>query len=122
MKHLEKSFQRGPDDEFMRPSFGGANMGALAGSVSGAIGGLFALGIAPAIVSHNAALLFETPILGLASFCISGGLGWLIGGQIGPRIGKRFRFNLAEIIGGSIGGLVPVIALVFLGWYMVTPH
>ncbi len=122
MKHLEKSFQRGPHDEFMRPSFGGANMGALAGSVSGAIGGLFALGIAPAIVSHNAALLFETPILGLASFCISGGLGWLIGGQIGPRIGKRFRFNLAEIIGGSIGGLVPVIALAFLGWYMVTPH
>src|SRR5436190_9256190 len=106
----------------MSPSIGGANMGALAGSIAGAIGGLFALGIAPAIISHNPALLFETPILGLASFFISGGLGWLIGGQIGPRISKKFRFSLTEIIAGSIGGLVLVIALVLLGWYMVTPY
>src|SRR5689334_14967057 len=106
----------------MSPSIGGANMGALAGSIAGAIGGLFALGIAPAIISHNPALLFETPILGLASFFISGGLGWLIGGQIGPRISKKFRFGLAEIIGGLAGGLMPVIGLALWGWYMVTAH
>jgi hypothetical protein len=119
---LGKPFQTVPQDEFMSPSFGGANMGALAGSVAGAIGGLFALGIAPAIISHNPALLFETPILGLASFFISGGLGWLIGGQVGPRIGNKLRFGLAEVIGGAAGGLVPVIALALLGWYLVTPH
>ena len=102
----------------MSPSFGGANMGALAGSIAGAIGGLFALGIAPAIISRNAALLFETPILGLGSFLISGGLGWLIGGQLGPRLSQRFRFGPAEIIGGSVGGLVPVIAFALWGWYL----
>src|SRR5262245_42351938 len=99
----------------MSPSFGGANMGALAGSIAGAIGGLFALGI----ISRNAALLFETPILGLVSFLISGGLGWIIGGQTGPRLGQRFRFGPTEIIGGSVGGLVPVVALALWGWYMV---
>jgi hypothetical protein len=103
----------------MSPSFGGANMGALAGSIAGAIGGLFALGIGPALISRNAALLFETPILGLASFLISGGLGWIIGGQLGPRLGQRFRFGSGEIIAGSVGGLVPVIALALWGWYMV---
>ena len=103
----------------MSPSFGGANMGALAGSIAGAIGGLFALGIAPAIISRNAALLFETPILGLASFLISGGLGWLIGGQLGPRLSQRVRFRPAEIIGGSVGGLMPVIALALWGWHMI---
>jgi hypothetical protein len=106
----------------MSPSFGGTNMGALSGSIAGAIGGLFALGIAPAITSHNPAMLFETPVLGLISFFISGGLGWLIGGQLGPRMARRFTFNQAEIIGGSAGGLMPVIALALWGWYMVASH
>ena len=106
----------------MSPSFGGASVGALAGSIAGAIGGLFALGIAPALISRNPALLFETPMLGLVSFLISGALGWIIGGQIGPRLGKRIRFGPAELIAGLLGGLVPVMMLALLGWYVVTAH
>jgi hypothetical protein len=97
-------------------------MGALAGSIVGAIGGLFAVGIAPAIIDRNAALLFETPILGLISFFISGGMGWLIGGQSGPRLAQKFTARQTEIIGGSLGGLVPVAAIALWGWYMVSPH
>jgi hypothetical protein len=102
----------------MNPSFGGANIGALAGSATGAIGGLFSLGIAPAIIGHNPALLFETPILGLISFLICGGLGWLIGGQIGPRIAAKLNFSFAEITGGLLGGLIPAGLVTLLGWYL----
>jgi len=106
----------------MSPSLGAASMGALAGSVVGAIGGLFALGIAPAVIGRNPALLFQTPILGLISFFICGGLGWLIGGQLGPRASRQFNFSLAEILAGSAGGLIPVVAIAAWGWYMVTQH
>ena len=72
-----------------RPSFAEANMGALVGAIVGATGGLFAVGIAPAVIDRNVALLFDTPILGLICFTISGPLGWLIGGQLGPRQQRR---------------------------------
>ena len=97
-------------------------MGALAGSIAGAIGGLFALGIAPAIISKNPALLFDTPILGLISFFFSGGLGWLIGGQLGPRLAQKIEARQTEIIGGLLGGLVPVALIALWGWYMVSAH
>ena len=41
----------------MKPGLGEANLGALVGAVVGATGGLFAVGIAPAIMAKNAALL-----------------------------------------------------------------
>ncbi len=104
----------------MTPSFGEASMGALSGLIAGAIGGLVALGVAPALINHNPALLFETPILGLVSFCVSGAFGWLIGGQLGPRVRKKFEFSLAEVIGGLVGGLLPVVGIALLGWYLVT--
>ena len=106
----------------MNPSFGGASTGALVGLIAGAIGGLFALGIAPAVIGRNPALLLDTPILGLISFFVSGALGWLIGGQLGPRIAQKFDVRQAEIIGGLVGGLVPVAAIALWGWYMVTAH
>jgi len=40
----------------MRPGLGEPNLGALVGAVVGAIGGLFAVGIAPAIIDRNLAV------------------------------------------------------------------
>ena len=97
-------------------------MGALMGAIVGATGGLFAVGIAPAVIDRNAALLFGTPILGLICFFISGTLGWLIGGQLGSRLGDKFQPRSAELVGGVLGGLVPVTLIALWGWYMVTPH
>jgi hypothetical protein len=101
-----------------KPGFGEGNMGALAGAVIGAIGGLFAIGIGPAIASNNVRLLVGTPILAIFSLVICGILGWVIGGQIGPRLGGKFNTQRAETIGGIIGGLVPVVLVALLGWYM----
>jgi hypothetical protein len=103
-----------------KPGFGEANMGALAGAVIGAIGGLFAIGVGPAIAAKNIRLLVGTPILAIVCLLVSGPLGWLIGGQLGPRLGGKFNTQRAETIGGIIGGLVPVILIAFWGWYMTT--
>src|SRR2546423_1071479 len=102
------------------PGIGEANLGAMAGAVVGAIGGLFALGIAPAILTHNPAYLVGMPILGLASLAVCGIIGWLLGGQVGYRIGDRLRSERAEIITGALSGLIPVLFVVWLGWYMST--
>jgi hypothetical protein len=101
-----------------RPGIGEASHGALAGAVVGGIGGLFAVGLAPAIIFHNPALLFGTPILGVICWVVSLPTGWLIGGQIGPRLGSLFRSERIEILGGVVGGLVPVALIAFWGWYM----
>lgn len=101
-----------------KPAFGEANMGALAGAVIGAIGGLFAIGIGPAIAAQNIRLLVGTPILAIISLLVCGPLGWIIGGQIGPRLGGKFQTQRAETIGGVIGGLIPVLLVVLWGWYM----
>ena len=84
------------------PSLGEANSGAAIGAIVGAIGGLFAIGIAPAISERKIALLFATPILSLISWLVSGLLGWLIGGQLGPRFGNLFRNRRAELFGGAL--------------------
>jgi|ERR1041385_4008012 hypothetical protein len=100
------------------PGFGEANLGAMAGAIVGGIGGLFALGVAPAIIARNPAYLVEMPILGLASLAVCGIVGWLLGGQIGYRIGDRLRSEKAEIITGGLSGLIPVILAILFGWYM----
>src|SRR3954463_8788559 len=100
-----------------KPSFGEANTGSVIGVVVGAIGGLFAVGIAPAIAEQKLALLFGTPILAVISWLISGLAGWLIGGQLGPRLGDLFRNRQAEAVGGALGGLLPVILIALWGWY-----
>ncbi len=98
------------------------NLGGLAGAVVGSVGGLFGVGLARAVIGGNLALLFGTPILGMIAFVVSGGTGWLLGSQLGPRLGARFRSQRAEITGGVFGGLVPAILIALWGWYMVTPH
>jgi hypothetical protein len=105
-----------------RPRIGEANLGALTGAVVGATGGLFALGIAAAILNRDPARLFATPTLGVAGFVISGLIGWLLGGQLGPRLEGLLGERNGGIIGGVIGGLLPVTAIALLGWYLVTPH
>jgi hypothetical protein len=102
------------------PPFGEANMGALVGAVVGATGGLFAVGVGPAIASRNLALLFLYPTLGLASCLVSGPVAWLLGGQIGPRLGEVVRSQRGEVLGGILGGLIPFIAVCWWGWYMCT--
>ena len=98
------------------------NVGGLIGAVVGSLGGLFAVGVARAIVGGHIALLFGTPILGLLGFLVSGGTGWLLGSQIGPRMGARFDSARFEIAGGVIGGLIPAVLIALWGWYMITPH
>ena len=102
-----------------KPGLGEASQGALAGAVVGAIGGLFAVGLAPALIYRHLAILFSTPILGLICCAVSGPIGWLVGGQLGPRLGDRFRSDRAEMVGGVLGGLVPIILVALFGWYMV---
>jgi hypothetical protein len=105
-----------------RPGIGEVNLGALVGVVVGAIGGLFAVGVAPAILFRNPALLFATPLLGIISWIISGIAGWIIGGQIGPRLEERLGERNGSYIGGTIGGLVPIISIALWDWYMVAGH
>ena len=98
---------------------GEANLGALVGVAVGSIGGLFAVGLAPAILNHDLKELFAARALGLAGFVISAPIGWLIGGQLGPRLERRFGDRAGGIVGGAIGGLAPVVSLALWSWYMV---
>ncbi len=104
----------------MKPSFGESNLGALVGAIVGATGGLFAVGIAPAILERKLAMLFLYPAIGFICMLISGAIGWLLGGQIGPRFGDKYNTQTAEITGGAIGGMIPVILIACWGWYMKT--
>jgi hypothetical protein len=100
-------------DEFGRP-----NLGGMAGAVVGAIGGLFALGVIPAIIMRDVRLVFNTPILNLFCWLISLPVGWFMGGLLGRPLGARFRSERVEIAGGAVGGLVPVVLILLLGWYL----
>ena len=101
-----------------KPGFGEASLGAVAGTTVAGIGGLFAIGIAAAIIKPDATLLFQTPVLSVISWLLSVPAGWLVGGQIGPRIGDRFRSTKVEVIAGGLGGLIPVVIVALAGWYL----
>ena len=101
-----------------KPTLGQANLAALIGVVIGSILGLFALGLVPAIITRQPGYLAIAPKLNIISFFICGGAGWVLGGQIGPRIHQPFGPRNAHIIGGIIGGLAPVIAVAAIGWYL----
>ncbi len=104
----------------MKPSFGESNLGALVGAIVGATGGLFAVGIAPALLERKLAILFNYPTLGLACMIVSGAIGWVLGGQVGPRLAEKFASAKAEVTGGVLAGLLPVILVACWGWYMKT--
>ncbi len=101
-----------------KPGLGEANLGAVAGAVVAGIGGLFAVGLAKAITEQSLVVLFKTPILNLLSWLISTPFGWILGGQVGPRLGQLFNSPKAEVVGGALGGLLTVTAMAFLGWYL----
>ena len=61
--------------------------------------------------------LVRWPKLNLFSFFLSGTLAWLIGGQVGPQLQRLLGEKNGYIAGGIIGGMIPVAALVALGWY-----
>jgi hypothetical protein len=97
---------------------GQANLAALIGGSIGSITGLFAMGIMPAILEHDLHRLMSQPNLSLFCFFVGGVVGWLAGGQIGPRIEKPRAVPRAHIVGGVIGGLIPFGCLVLLGWFL----
>jgi hypothetical protein len=103
-----------------RPSIGEPNLAALIAAVIGCMGGLFALGIAPAIITRSPQYLAAYPKLNVISFFLCGSIGWLIGGQIGPRLEKLCGLQPGMIVGGIAGGLLPVGGIVALGWYLCT--
>jgi len=97
-----------------KPGFGEANLGAVAGAVTGAIGGLLAVGIPMAIAGRDPALLVIFRNLAMMGFIICVPVGWLLGGQIGPRSTGLLGEQRGELIGGILGGLLPVLGL--MGW------
>ena len=105
-----------------KPRFGETNPGAIVGAAVGSIGGLFAVGIAPAILNHNLRELLATRNLGVAGFIVSAPVGWLIGGQLSPRLERWLGERTGGYVSGVIGGLAPVAGIALWSWYMVTRH
>ncbi len=103
-----------------KPSFGQANLAALIALAVGSILGLFALGSIAAIVAREPQWLAVAPKANIFSFFVCGAVGWLLGGQIGPRLEKLLGLRNGHIVGGIVGGLVPVAIVAGYGWYLAT--
>jgi len=101
-----------------KPSFAEPNLAAMIAAVIGSICGLFALGIAPALITGNPRFLAAVPTLNVICFFLCGVFGWLLGGQLGPRLEGLFGEKNGYIIGGILSGLLPVLAVIAFGWYM----
>ncbi|MCU0771864.1 MAG: hypothetical protein MUE94_08885 [Verrucomicrobia bacterium] len=105
----------------MKPgSLGEPHIAALIGSSIGSITGLFAIGIAPAILEQNARLMIAHPTIGLLCFVVGGVVGWIAGGLLGSTLGRTRGFQQGYITGGVIGGTLPFAAFVLLGWLLWT--
>jgi len=103
-----------------KPPIGEPNHAALIAAIIGSIGGLFALGIAPSILSHYPRWLARFPKLNVISFFLCGVAGWYLGGQLGPRLEALLGQQKGHIAGGITSGLLPVAGVAGLGWYLVT--
>lgn len=103
-----------------KPGLGEPNLGAVSGAATGAIGGLFAVGLVPAIMAQDIALLMAAPRVNMLCWLAGGLIGWFIGGQVGPRLSDWTRSRQMEIVGGIASGLLPVIGIVLWGWHMAT--
>lgn len=96
--------------------------GALTGAIVAGVGGLFAMGVARAVIYRDLSLVFRFPMLGTGCLVVCGPIGWFLGGRLGPLLGRRRNSQALEIIGGLLGGLLPVSAVLFLGWYLTVSH
>jgi hypothetical protein len=105
-----------------KPGIGEANLGAMVGVIVGAMGGLVAVAIPLAILRGDIKALSEARTIGLIGFFVSSTFGWLIGGQIAPRLEGLLGERKAGILGGILGGLVPVAGFALWGWYLITPR
>ncbi len=103
-----------------RPRFGEANLGAFVGAMVGSIGGLIAVGLVPAILMRDPRYFFGTPLLSFLGWILGGILGWLIGGQAGPRFESLLGERNGNVLGGVLGGLVPVVSIAFWSWRMTS--
>lgn len=104
----------------MEPSVGKENLGAVIGAVIGAIGGLFAIAIPAAIMTGNVQVLSVARKVGLVGFAVSVPIGWFAGGYLSHALEKRLPRKAAGIVGGILGGLLPVGCIALFGWYLVT--
>jgi len=102
------------------PSVGKENLGAVIGAVVGAVGGLFAIAIPLAIMTGNVQVLSEARKIGMIGFLLSVPIGWFAGGYLSFGLEKKLRPKTAGIIGGLVGGLLPVSGIALYGWYLVT--
>ena len=94
----------------------------MVGVVVGAVGGLIAITIPLAIMRGDIKALSEARTFGLVGFLVCSTVGWFLGGQIAPRLEGRLSERSAGIVGGILGGLVPVAGFALWGWYLVTPR
>jgi len=101
------------------PSVGKENLGAVIGAVTGALGGLFAVAIPLAILTRSLQALSAARTFGLISFLVCPPIGWFAGGYLCHAITKRFGERKAAVLGGLVGGLLPVTGFALWGFYMI---
>lgn len=102
------------------PSVGKENLGAVIGAVIGAVLGLVAIAIPYAIMSRDIRALSEARRFGLISFLICTPIGWFAGGYLTVFLERFLPVKIAAVLGGIIGGLLPVSVVAFIGWRLVS--
>lgn len=114
-----KQFRERQNHQHMNePSVGKENLGAVLGAVLGAFGGLIAIAIPYAILTRNFQNLSVARNFGLISFVICTPFGWFAGGYLSHLLNKVLPLKPANILGGIIGGLLPVTGVALYGWYL----
>jgi hypothetical protein len=104
-----------------KPRLGEPNLGAMIGVVVGGMGGLVAIAIPLAILRGDIKALSEARTFGVVGFLVCATVGWFLGGLLCGGLARWLGERAAGIIGGLLGGLVPIGALALWGWYLVTP-
>jgi hypothetical protein len=102
------------------PSIGKENLGAVIGAVIGALGGLVAITIPYAIMTGDFQALSAARKFGLISFVICVPGGWFSGGYLTHLLEKKFPVKFSAIVGGLLGGLIPVSVFAAWGYYLIT--
>jgi putative Mn2+ efflux pump MntP len=102
------------------PSIGKENLGAVIGAAVGAVGGLIAIAIPYAILTRNIQSLSSARNFGLIGFLVCTPIGWFAGGYLSHFLERFLPAKAANIVGGIVGGLLPVTGVALYGWHMAT--